>query len=438
MLEYIFFLAFMFMVMMITYSIFHKEITSPTFIVCVGFFMSCFIMLFYYSSWNVDFSLMTGLYIFIGIASLFFGELAAGKIRVLKAKSKPQFVNEVIHVKGIVIAACTIIAIVTALLYYRAIVMIDATYGSLFGATASMLMRVRKIKNSVGASVPSYIQQMYSLSGAIAAILSYTQIHNAMFAKKKVNLFAWIPVVIFVINSLFTTGRTGLLNFFIYLLFVWLILRAKKQNWIFNNNYKAVFRGFGIFLLAITAFYLAGMLTEKSFHYDNMFDNIANYFSSSIYAFNDYVKHPSEFVASNQFLGAHTFSGIYSFLRKFGFSIPDDIVALEYINCGKYVTNIYTALRRYIQDFSVFGMSIIMALIGFFYKKLVNLNKMDSSTPLTCILTSWFMFPLVFMSVEERVFMDVFIIRSVYQIIYMYFAYQWIVNGRFLKYRLKL
>lgn len=126
--------------------------------------------------------------------------------------------------------------------------------------------------------------------------------------------------------------------------------------------------GFGALLL----FFLSGVLTGKNFDYDSVTDNFANYFSSSIYALNEFIRNPEQFVPETDFFGIHCFFGIYTVLRKLGFRIPEPVVALEFIRCGKYETNIYTALRRYLQDFGMIGLSLIMAGLGALYKGLLR------------------------------------------------------------------
>lgn len=143
------------------------------------------------------------------------------------------------------------------------------------------------------------------------------------------------------------------------------------------------------------------------------------------------------YFSSTKFFGIHTFSGIYSLLRKIGFKIPDSIIALEYIRCGDYLSNIYTPLRRYIQDFGIIGMTLIMFFIGFCYKKLILSNKEENSSSLLAIYTAQFLFSLFFMSIEERVFMDVILIRSVYIMVCIYFVYQWLVKKEFLWFEIK-
>ena len=190
-----------------------------------------------------------------------------------------------------------------------------------------------------------------------------------------------------------------------------------------------LFRSFVAILSAclfLWLFYLVGFLTGKSLHYNNFFDNIANYLGSSIYALNNFLQRKSSM--RSEFFGSNTLSGIFMGLRKLGFDIPETSISLEYIQCGYVVTNIYTAFRRYIQDFGICGLIIIQMIIGFIYTKLLLKNKESNSNGLWAILLAYFYFPIVMMSIEERFFMDVVLVRSLYTIIYFMIAYKLFVK----------
>lgn len=397
-------------------------------------------MLLYAAQWNVDLSFSTILLIGVALIGVFLGEVAGTKIRLFSINTVPREEVNYIYLSKKASAICAIFVMITAILYYREIVKIAANSAyanSVYGQAYSFLMQVRWAKILEGANVAYYVQQMFTCAEAIACILLYILIHNKVQYKKMGgNIFAYGAIAGYIITSFMTTGRAKMLSFFIYAICVWLILNAKKKNWVFKNNIKLFARAVMVVGVAILLFYLAGLLTEKSLHYDNFFDNFANYFSSSLYALDQYMKKPQEFGTTTDFFGIHTLSGIYSFLRKLFPSIPKSVVVLEYIKCGKYLTNIYTPLRRYLQDFSWTGVFIIMFVTGYVYKRLVWLNKNKASSPLYCVFAAYFLFPLFFISIEERIFMDVVMIRSVYNVFYLVLVYQWLVNKRFFKYRL--
>lgn len=435
------------------YVFFKKEITSPTFICTAMYALSLFLMLLYSEEWEVNLSFKTYSIIIVALVFLWLGEYIAmraapafgGKrlLSVFVDEDKNSQETLGIQLSEISIAICFIFVSLTAILYLRDIqnIVANSEYAqSEYGQEYTFLRQFSWAQILEGAEVSYLVQQMFTLSGVIAFVLSYVVIYNMVYGphRRKRHPFAYLTIIVYVGSSFLTSGRALMLNFFIYCIFVWLILLAKKKNWTFNNNIKLLIRAALIIVIAILLFYLAGILTGKTSSYTNFMDIFANYFSSSIYGLNEYLNNPSEFMPDTDFFGVHTLSGLYTLLRTLGFPIPDSIVALEYIECGDYLTNIYTPLRRYFQDFGWIGLCLIMFLIGYFYKRLVWKNKSKNSCGLDVIFAAYFMFPLVYIAIEERVFMDVIMMRSIYQIIYIIFVYQWLVNKKFYTKRIQL
>ena len=436
MIQLVFWNIFLIIILIFVYNVFNRELLSPTFICVAMYLLSSFLLLFYVKAWNFNLSIKTAAVILIGLGSVFIGELAGTKVRVgLKlVKNIENEFEEVIFIKKASLYLCFAFVSLTAVLYLKEIRNIAAN--SSLGEMYSFMMTVRRTKAADGVNVPYYVQQMFTLSEAIVCVLTYILINNRLKNKKKKGTKVIVIIIaIYIANTFMTTGRAKMLSFFIYILCCWIIIYAQKRNWVFRGNIKIFGKIILIAGTAISLFYFAGFLTEKSLHYDNFFDNFANYFSSSLYALNEYLKNPSDFNSGTSFFGSYTLSGICSFLRTLGINIPANNIVLEYIPCGKYVTNIYTPLRRYVQDFGILGEVLIMFFIGYGYKRLLWKNK--SSDGFSCIVTSYFYFPLFFISIEERVFMDVIMTRSLYTLIYLYLVYMWLVKFRFLRWKIK-
>ena len=444
MFEFIFLIILLLIMVLFSYTVFKGDLLSPSFLSAAMYLLSCFIMLIYFREWNVEYSFLTGAVIVFSIICVFIGEYFAVTTKKKRNIIDEQEQNEEGPIKIGQLSAifCFVFSIITAVLYYQEIsrVVANSAYASsIYGQAYTFLMQYNWAKILEGASIAYYVQHMYTLSHAIALVNLYILVYNRILhGKQKKSLIPILTIVVYLITSLMTSGRTGLLNFAIYIIVVWIILFYKKRDWVHKNNIKVLIKGVGIIAVAILLFYIAGFLTAKSLVYDNFFDNFANYFSSSIYGLNEYIKAPASFATNEGFFGAHTFSGIYSFLRTLGIKIPPSIVALEYIRCGKYNSNIYTPLRRYMQDFTVLGLGFIMILIGYIYKRAIISLKQTKNFNLNCILVAMFFYPLLFISIEERFFMDVIMMRSIYEIIYVFFIYQLIVKKKFFVWKIHI
>jgi len=403
------------------YIVFERELISPSFVACAMFIISTFVLLLYRDDWQVNIRLDTIVVIFVGLLGMAIGELIARKVEIKKTffmlKDEGDFE---IKPNSMLVFAGFLFVIVTTILYYREILVLSKLSSS---SSLFFLKTVREGKMNEGLEISYIVQHMFSISEVISCIYIYIVLKNyVFFGKKEKNPIYLITVIVYSICTLMTTGRARLLNHIIYIVILYFVLYSKKRMWKNVGNIKMVFVSLISACSFLGLFYLAGFLTGKSLNYNNFFDNIANYLGSSIYALNDFLQRKS--FMTSEYFGSNTLFGIFAFMRKFGFTIPETSVPLEYIQCGYVVTNIYTAFRRYVQDFGMYGLIIIQIAIGFVYTKLLLKNKKGKCSGVWTIFLAYFYFPIVMMSIEERFFMDVLLVRSVYSIVYFLIAYK--------------
>lgn len=419
------FILFLVILLSIIYKIFNKEILSPSFLVCLIFIFSTAVLIIYQEEWGLELSIKAVFIFLIGILAIISGEMTARKIKI--GRKKTLFRNEEvlcpIKVNKFLLYFCMAFVIITSVLFYRETMELATNSGI---TTHYILLTVNLTKLIEGSEVSYLVKQMTTISKSISCIIVYIYVYNLIFFKYiEKNVAFYIIVIAYLLMTLLTGGRTNLIHHILYILFVALILRAKKNRWKSNSNYKFVIRLLLVVVAIVLLFYYAGNLTGKSNHI-KILDYFAEYFSSGVYAFNYFIEH-SLYSSDSNFYGIHTFSGIYSILRTLGFNIPESVVSLEYVTCGNYMTNIYTPFRRYYQDFGIIGIRIIFYITAFMYTKILMSNKKINSSGLCCIFTAVFYYPLFFITVEERIFMEVLSASTVYQIIYILILYKFLV-----------
>ena len=103
-----------------------------------------------------------------------------------------------------------------------------------------------------------------------------------------------------------------------------------------------------------------------------------------------------------------------------------DVMPFVYI--GDTITNIFTAFGRYIHDYGILGMSLIVFLIGFWYEKLFNKLISSQINGRNLVLYAFISYPLVEMSIEERVMSNLLTARTIYIVIYLYIIFRYIVK----------
>jgi oligosaccharide repeat unit polymerase len=179
---------------------------------------------------------------------------------------------------------------------------------------------------------------------------------------------------------------------------IWIILggifsqqKNKKSTW------KVLFAGVSGILLFIVIFILAGFFRGWRTNKLSIWYNISQYTGGSIPALNDYLLNPRP---PNGYFGENTLFGIYSLLRKLGFNYPAFYPPYEFTRFYDMGTNVYTAIRRYLEDYGYFGLYLIMMFLGFFYSLFFLIAKKRNDFLL--LLYAGVFFPIVELSIEER------------------------------------
>lgn len=426
----------------ITYTIFKNDFLTPSFIGSAMFLLSLLLLVFYSKAWGVDWSYKTSLLITFSLICLIGGDIFGRKIafrpnnnliyRILnllgsrfKLSTPTEFdIGYRINIYKLILI--NLICILGLVVYARESFQMISGYS---GYESTILMKISDLKRS-GMHVSSLAAQFLTINNAIALVMGYFVIKSGKeFKRFKFKMFYITPILIYLINTLFTSGRSIILNLLIAYFFIWAILYQRRHGVILKSNFKVIKVVIIIFILIITVFYFSGTISGKSYHYNNIFDNIAIYFSSSLYALNNYVVNPSVF-NNKEFFGIHTLSGLFTTLRTLGFEIPSSVVSYEYIPCGYIETNIYTALRRYYQDFGYIGIGFIMFFLGYIYTRILKVNRSNYFSDIITIMSAYISYPIIFLPIEERFFMEVFSITTIYITVYVVLIYRFLLPKR--------
>lgn len=414
-------ILFLLWITLITYVIFsyftfRKNLLSPSLIVGVVYFFSCTICILECRKWGFILDVKTYFLILLSLIIVFIGDFFASKLKPF-VKEKPN--KKELSIDNFFLFIGFLIVTITFVLFLIETVRLSLLY---YGTTDRLLENIKYIILEGNYNINYLVQHLYTLSEVIVSVfifyILYCKIKKKYFIR---NVFIYIAIVLFIFNVIITATRSKVINLFIYTFVISMFLSYTEKKEFRKKNVNKIFEIFiPSFMVFLILFCIAGSLTGKSSEYNNIWDNITNYTASSLYNFNDYVVN-KRFYKESPFFGAYTFSGIYSLLRELGMQIPNDIIALEYNKVWNFTSNIYTPLRRYYQDFGIIGLCIILFTISFFYKTIIK--NVKSHNLLYTMLISFFIYPLFYFSIEERFFMDVICMRSIYQVIYFIIIY---------------
>lgn len=406
-------------IVFISYHIGSKILLSPGFFTAFMYLVGTSVVLIYKDIWEVEISAKTTLLIILFIFSILIGDIYAVVTTKISTKSNKN--NRYMSIDPYILIVLILFMALTFFLYYREITFISQSFSNI--DNMQILMSVRYARNQLNIGVSLYIVIMSWISEAIFYTSMYIFLNNTLKCKNKIlsEIKYLIPVFIFGAISILSTGRTLIMRMFIYTLVIVIIFLYEKYNWNYHINTKIFRISLVVVTLFLVSFYILGFLTGKSNNTDFL-DVISIYVGSPIAALNEFFENP---IRNTDFLwGGNTLFGFYTIIRRFIDTIPELSAPLEFISFkGGQATNIYTPIRRYYQDFGYLGVIVIAFFIGYFYKLYLLKIKTNSNT-ISTILYAYAFYPLVEIIIEERIFMDLLTIKSMFIIMGVFMVLQ--------------
>ena len=419
----------------IAYVVGNRNILSPWVIVCCLFLVSTFFAVVNVDKWQFTLSPVTVIVILGALASLGIGEtlvswlfqrgeLAPHVVQRQREKHSSPLLNTRRPIMIPWLAIVLLIVLLCAMLvyYYRETYAFSLAGGNP-GGTELMLKYAREAKLT-RAVIPGRLYGHISLlAKAIGYVFIYIFLYNFIFFGFRLRwLPTLVPPLMYILFAILSTGRTE----FIYLtggiMMIGCFLLLKRENWSPRCTLKIIL----LAVIALAAFFLvfilSGFLTGKT-SFDTAFNSISFYTGMSIPSLDYWILHPQP---DTPYIGYHTLFPVYSTLRTFGFDLPVLYAPYEFVNFNGQSGNVYTAIRRYMEDFTVWGMLFMFAFLGALYSFLLNILRRRREPGFLLVLYAVFCYPLFELSIEERFFMNIFATSSVYLTAYLaifYFAF---------------
>lgn len=417
-----------------SFFLFKKNILNPSVILCSVFLVSLFFSILNAKKWGVTFHLNTTL-IILGTIIVF---ILGNSIVYLLPKKNKKIVNleEKILINTPSFKLLILINIIFLILLYKYFQEIYklSLIGGNPGGYNLMLFYARNAKLNFyneGRFLTFGVYFGKSVSYICFFIFSYLTI----FEKFKIkNLFLLFPTIIYCGFIILSTGRTEFIYLLVYMLVVFFILYQQKYKFNQKITKKIIVYGILSLLIFFVIFSLAGLLTGKT-QTRSIFEMISIYAGTSIPSLDIYLNSPK---VSNTYFGENTFFGIYNVLRKFGYKIQLLYVPYEFVYFGGIMTNIYTAIRRYYEDFGIEGLFLITFLLGLFYGIFFYYASYKKNNFFILILYANFCFPIFEFPIEERFFMILFPTAFIYNFIFLGIVYYFLVYKNIKKKELKL
>jgi oligosaccharide repeat unit polymerase len=223
------------------------------------------------------------------------------------------------------------------------------------------LARVAIYSGEIDVPFTSRIGFLLAFSGVVLS-LSYYYLYNWRW-------YLCLPMVSVLIMGLSQSGRAGTV---IVILQILVAIYFKNIN---NKlTFSIIFKGLSILILAFSFVFIGGQFQREGFtsvEFTDMLrviESLRGYLFGGVSAFSTWINNSDQF--SLPTFGRYSFSSLFNFL---GLYEQEAGIYDEYLAISKLgeTSNIYTAYRSFIEDFTLFGACIFYLLCGFLVSKML-------------------------------------------------------------------
>ena len=382
----IYILLFCFILMLIgAYFIFKKEVMHPVIIFLAMYTVSVFCAVCNIEKWGIEMSKATFLILLLGAVEFAVVSYITQKYYAKKTKYKeikPKMKK--IEVPKIIIYAIILYTIIVIAIQLLVVFDIAGRFGKFSGLSEALTLYKEHTSYNKDVDLPSYltIMQCGVIAGAFAVTLIF--INNILVSENKLkyirnNISYIFPSILFIISYLVQSNRGMIIDFVVSMLTIGILMWTQKYDWKKHIKIKTIISIGLIGIIGLIIFYYSATLIGR-INTKGMFDYITYYCGGSIECFNQYVKNEKQI---KMVRGEETFYSLILNLDSFGITDYDlgerESGHLEFIYYeDEMVGNIYTAYRRWMNDFGILGIVVFQGIMAAFFTILYNRAKYNN------------------------------------------------------------
>lgn len=416
-----------------------RDLLSPWFLLCLAILTAYSIVLLNYNNWSVRINGTFVLYITtalisFGVGAFVIKSFAPQKNVAFAAEGRVSLKKE-LPKKNYPELFFIFVSVIAAGLYCWKLL-------SDVGGAGSISERLRRIYESVvGGYSPGFVfNQLLEITVAVAYVNTYRLFQEIYSRGRAFSIIKLtLPIFVFIVTVMVSSDRNIFLRYAIYFICLFVLFfreNTKKKN----VNESIVIKVILLFLMLVIIFFLLGKSKQYS---SGILNSLSIYGGSGIYDFNLWIENFDEPLLYGQSTFSTLINAINSIIGRFGLYIPNTGVDrfdafIEFSSPNGYVfsSNIYTALKPYVEDFGYFGVIIFPFAIGMFFQKLflkMKSNKYGYSWILYCML----IYPIVFFPILEQ-FIRRFHLGFIYEIVWVALVYYFVYGKKEARYKEKI
>lgn len=435
MIFFLFMLVFFLLIVVVAFNGF--DFLSPDSWAILGFLLASLGGALNYSEWG-DISEATIVSVIIALVAFIMGALLGKRNQLyinLKRKYNTEYsksYNRNIHFKRSFVTLMNIFMIIVAC-FYLEFMFLNSIVGGGSGEFEHMFSYARMgIASDDAISMGLGLSLSIKLCFGFAHVQTYIVIQDILYRGwKSLRFCDFLSTFLYLIHTLLSGGRTKMLYFVLFSVIIAIVLKRNKNNWKIKSSasdlkYLIVGTLLGLFFFWIVDQTVRGSIYGNEF---TMWDQFSKYISSPIYALSVYLDNPT---TMSQLSETETLYPLISILNKLGSDIPFTNNALGFIAFGNtttVITNIYTAIRRYIHDYGYLGLIAFMFFEGWLYCSWYAKIRKHRTEGIGLILYGILVYPVAFFFIEERFLNDLFTLTMMFQLICVNFFWT-LVNKR--------
>ncbi|MFT9487168.1 MAG: O-antigen polymerase [Tepidibacillus sp.] len=421
-------LFMLFIMIFISFFISKFDILSPWLISSSMYAISVISVILNKKNWDITLSSYTVFIIIIALLSFGIGEIFAKLIfknQVNRFLSVPRKKIKFHSIFNLSIYICSIVILIW---YYYRIQNIALQVGYQNGRNL-LIQYARLGILQYGISIGPLLAISTFVLRSISYIYTFVYLYNKLLCKKEnwiKDLHMLIPTVIYLAQYSLSGSRGAIIEYISYFLVLVAIFMTKSKKRKIENNRKIIkyaIIGLSSFLLL---FIILGNL--KGWKGSDVTSLISTYAGGSILALDNYLLSNN---IVNDFFGQESLLGINNLFHRIGIYSSESSRILEFTTIGPNITtNIYTAIRRYIQDFGVMGMLIIQFFLGMFFNMLYLIIKRSKEINYLYIFYSLLFMALVYQSIDEQFLVSFLSVTQIFTIGFSFILYRLLLHKK--------
>lgn len=415
----------------------NRNILSPWTIVCAMFTVSTFFAMINVGNWGFTMDVSTVLIIISALLTFGFGQQltvylmerrrpAVCGSRLQSSASVQQVRPKAIHIPFSWMLIVCAVLFVMLLYYFYKTYQLSLTAGNR-GGLSQMLTYVRQATLNFGTI--GKLGNIFSVVAQGAAyVFSFVYLYNLIWRGWKwADCIYLVPMVILLLFQVLSANRASFITDIAYLLVIGCVLYQHKKKWNYWNTVFILLIGIFALCVFLLIFRVTGLMKDSGTGV-SMFSSISKYIGFSIPGFNDYVLNPRP---DTGYIGDHTLLSVYSVLRQLGFDLPQLSIHHDFVNLTNISSNVYSCLRRYIEDYTYLGMYVIMGGMGAFYGGMFRYVQYHPQSNFFLVVYANLAYPLFMLSIDDQFFLYLFTTTFLYlfiiiAVLYYCFVYRFL------------